>query len=200
MKNFLKNNDKYIIPMIAIFSFIIFNIFISCNYYTKSLQNDNIIRLHVVANSNDIDDQIVKLKVNEKIEEYLKNIDMSNLSSDEILTVIKNNSNEILDITNYTLKENDKNYTSKLEVGKIFYDEKENQLYHMDKGSYNSAKIILGEGNGKNIWSFICPDKDNLDKLKNYETIMPGLSKIYDNNESCNISYKSKIMELLLNN
>ena len=65
----------------------------------------------------------------------------------------------------------------------------------MDKGTYNSAKIILGDGNGKNIWSFISPSKENLEKLKNYETIMPGISKIY--NDNVTILYKSKILELL---
>lgn len=192
MKNF---NNKLFILVIALFSFILLNSYISYKFYSKLMKNNNIIRLHVVANSNSLDDQIVKLKVNEKINEYLKNLDMSNLSNYEILDIIKEKSDDILSITNSTLIENNKNYKSKLEVGKIFYNEKESTLYHMDKGTYNSAKIILGDGNGKNIWSFISLSKENLEKLKNYETIMPGISKIY--NDNVTILYKSKILELL---
>ena len=121
MKNF---NNKLFILVIALFSFILLNSYISYKFYSKLMKNNNIIRLHVVANSNSLDDQIVKLKVNEKINEYLKNLDMSNLSNYEILDIIKEKSDDILSITNSTLIENNKNYKSKLEVGKIFYNDR----------------------------------------------------------------------------
>ena len=69
----------------------------------------------------------------------------------------------------------------------------------MDKGYYNSLKIVLGDGNGKNFWNFIAPNKENLEKLKQYETILPNINKIYDNDYNT-ITYKSKILELFNNN
>ena len=80
----------------------------------------------------------------------------------------------------------------------------------MNKGLYNSIKITLGKGEGKNFWSFIAPNKENLQKLKDYENILPGINNLYNNfnisevnNYDSNIksteetTYKSKILELL---
>lgn len=191
------NNNKYIIPLIALFSFIILNFCIIYKTYKKIDSNNSIFRLHIVANSNDISDQITKLKINENIQKYISTLNLNNKSNDEISNILKENSASILNITNNILKNENKNYRATLEIGKIKYDEKDSTLIHMDEGVYNSAKIILGCGNGKNIWSFICPSEENLSKLINYETIMPGISKIYSNVE--NISYSSKILETIKN-
>ena len=188
---------KYIISLIALFAFTILNICISIKIYERN-NNSDILRLHVVANSNNISDQIVKLKVNENIQNYISSLNLKNLSNAEILDILKDNSNKILEITNETLKNNNINYTSTLQIGKIMYDEKDSSLVHMDEGVFESAKIILGKGNGKNIWSFICPNTENISKLKNYETIIPGISKIYNNTEY-NVAYKSKILEIIQN-
>lgn len=194
-----KIDKKCIIPLIAIFSFIILNVCIIYNVYNKNKTKSEILRLHVVANSNSISDQITKLKVNENIQNYLETLNINNLSNEEILNIIKNNSNEILNIANETIKNDNKNYNSTLQVGKIMYDEKEDALNTMKEGIYTSSKIILGKGEGKNIWSFICPNKENISKLKNYETIMPGISNIYNSANAEIISYKSKILEIIQN-
>ena len=203
-----ENNDiknkidiKYIIPLISLLAFIILNAYIAISTYTKINNSSDILRLHVVANSNNISDQITKLKVNENIQNYISNLNLNNLSNEDILNTLKDNSNEILNIANNTLKTNNANYTASMQIGKIMYDEKESQLIHMDEGVFESAKIILGNGEGKNIWSFICPNEENVSKLKSYETIMPGISKIY-NDDTNNITYKSKILEIIniLNN
>lgn len=188
---------KYIISLIALFAFTILNICISIKIYERN-NNSDILRLHVVANSNNTSDQIVKLKVNENIQNYISSLNLKNLSNAEILDILKDNSNKILEITNETLKNNNINYTSTLQIGKIMYDEKDSSLVHMDEGVFESAKIILGKGDGKNIWSFICPNTENITKLKNYETIIPGISKIYNNTEY-NVAYKSKILEIIQN-
>lgn len=193
-----KLDRKYLIPLIALLAFTILNVCIIVKSYKKS-NNSNILRLHVVANSDNISDQITKLKVNENIKNYISNLNLDNLSNEEILNVLKNNSNEILNIANDTLKSNNINYTASLQIGKIMYDEKDSSLVHMDKGVFESAKIILGNGNGKNIWSFICPSNENISKLKNYETIMPGISNIYEYNYEIENTYKSKIFEIIEN-
>ena len=193
------NYIKYRTTILALISFIILNVCILYKTYTKMEFNNNFFRLHVVANSNNISDQITKLKVNENINSYISSLNLNNLSNEEIITILKSNSNNILNITNNILKNDNKNYTASLEIGKIMYDEKDSTLIHMDEGVYNSAKIILGKGEGKNIWGFICPNKENISKLKNYETIMPGISNIYNINYENKNTYNSKILEIINN-
>ena len=193
-----KISKKYITALIAIISFILLNIYITYNIYNESKIKAEILRLHVVANSNSVSDQITKLKVNENIQNYLASLNLENLSSNEIISILKHNSDKILDIANQTIKNDNKNYTCTMQIGNIMYDKKEDALNTMEEGIYTSSKIILGKGEGKNIWSFICPNKENISKLQNYESIMPGISKIYSNNNTNydNISYKSKILEI----
>ena len=202
-KNFKKEKNKiskkYITALIAIISFIILNIYITYNIYNESKIKAEILRLHVVANSNSVSDQITKLKVNENIQNYIASLNLENLSSNEIISILKHNSDKILDIANQTIKNDNKNYTCTIQIGNIMYDKKEDALNTMEEGIYTSSKIILGKGEGKNIWSFICPNKENIHKLQNYESIMPGISKIYNDTHSENISYKSKLLEMFKN-
>ena len=194
-----KISKKYITALIAIFSFILLNIYITYNIYNENKIKTEILRLHVVANSNSVSDQITKLKVNENIQNYIASLNLENLSSNEIISILKHNSDKILDIANQTIKNDNKNYTCTIQIGNIMYDKKEDALNTMEEGIYTSSKIILGKGEGKNIWSFICPNGENIHKLQNYESIMPGISKIYNDTHSENISYKSKLLEMFKN-
>ena len=198
MKNFNLKNYIKPVPIIALSAFIILNLYIGYAMYNKS---NNILRLHVVANSNSSYDQLTKLKVNEKVEEYISSLyNGKNLSSKEKINLLKQNSENILQIANDTLNQNNTNYKATLQIGKIQYDKKDSALISMDEGVYSSLKIVLGKGEGKNIWSFIFPDEKSIENLKYYETIMPNISKIYGDNEDNVYIYKSKILEIIKNN
>ena len=81
------------------------------------------------------------------------------------------------------------------------YEEKQSILSDMPSGTYDSVKLILGKGDGKNIWSLVFPNEENIQNLKNYETILPGISSIYDNNQLIkkDITYSIKIVEVFNN-
>lgn len=182
---------------IFLFSFIVLNLYIGAKISKKINYQDNFIRLHVVANSNNISDQIEKLKISEKINQYINSLNITkNTSKEEILATLNKNSNEILKIAN-----DNSNYTSTLKIGKIQYEEKQSITYDMPSGTYNSVQLILGKGEGKNIWSFILPTEDCIENIKNFETILPGISDIYttDTNltEESEITYSIKIVEVL---
>ena len=63
--------QKHITFLIAIFSFILLNTLVAFNIYKTKFISKDIFRLHVVANSNSIEDQIIKLKAESKIKEYI---------------------------------------------------------------------------------------------------------------------------------
>ena len=187
--------------ILVILSFIILNTYIGIKYYIKESYNDNFIRLHVVANSNNTEDQIIKLKIDEKINEYITNLNFNNnLSQKEAMDILNNNYDKILKIAQDVLKEENIIYDLKLEIGKIYYDEKQSINYDMKKGTYDSVKLILGKGEGKNIWSLIFPNKENLDKLKGYNTILPGINTIYGkNDDNEKVEYGIKCFEIIEN-
>lgn len=192
--------QKSITPFIAIFSFIILNTMIAFSIYKTKFVSKDIVRLHVVANSNSIEDQIIKLKVESKISDYISSLDSSNKT--KLLNNIKESKDNLLSIADSTINESNKTYTASLKVGKIYYEEKQNMNLDMYNGTYDSASIILGEGNGKNIWSIIFPNEKTIDKIKELDTILPGISNIYSSRESINnndkkTEIKSKIFPSL---
>lgn len=170
--------QKNITLFIAIFSFILLNTIVAFNIYKTNFISKDIVRLHIVANSNNLDDQITKLKVESKINNYISSLNSK--TKKELIENIKENKDTILNITDTIIKENSKTYSSTLKVGKISYESKQSMILDMCNGTYDSACIILGEGNGENIWSMIFPNEKTIDKIKELETIMPGISSIYN--------------------
>jgi len=148
-----------------IFSVILLNILIIFSSYSTKKKQDNYFRLHVVANSNLIDDQIVKLNVSKKIKNYLNTLLKNNNSTnkDNSKEIITENIDKIIEIANSEIKMNNEDYTSYVNIGKIYYDEKHSDNIHMDKGIYDSIQVVLGEGKGENFWSLIFPYSYNLE-------------------------------------
>lgn len=178
--------QKNITIFIAIFSFILLNTIIAFSVYKTRFVSKDIVRLHVIANSNSIEDQIIKLKVESKINDYISSLNSSNKT--KLINNIKENKSNLLNITNNTINESCKTYTSSLKVGKIYYEEKQNMTLDMYSGTYDSVSIILGEGKGKNIWSMIFPNEKTIDKIKELDTILPGIYNIYNSQENTDTS------------
>lgn len=200
-ENNIENNINRLLPFFIILLFIILNVTIIFNLYTKQTEKSDILRLHVVANSNSIKDQITKLKVYENVNNYISNITKDkNLTKEDIIEDIQNNAQDIITISNNVLKENNQTYSSSLNIGKIKYEKKQSMLIDMEKGTYDSIQIVLGNGNGKNIWSLIAPSKENIQSLKNLDTILPGINSLYTSKTSekdTPKSYDIKIFEII---
>ena len=178
-------NKNYCI-YICIFSFILLNVLIIINCIKANSNQDNYFRLHVVANSNLIDDQIIKLNVSKKITNYISTL---NLNGDKNSTkkLLQDNISEILQIANNELKENGSDYLAVAKIGKISYDGKHSDKIDMEKGTYDSLQIVLGNGKGYNFWTLIFPYAYN----PNFEL---GTG---DNYTEENIQFKSGIIQTL---
>ena len=104
---------------------------------------DNLIRLHIIADSDDDNDKAVKLKVRDAI---LKNV------GDRI-----NDLTEIEDIAKAVLRENGFLYTAHAEYGKFEFPEKTYKSMVLPAGEYYGVRIVLGSGEGHNWWCVMYP-------------------------------------------
>ncbi len=162
--------------------FITLNLVIIFNSIKLKNNQDNYFRLHVVASSNSLDDQIIKLNVTKSVNNYLNKL--YELNKDKIKNVndkeeakklIENNINSILEVANNEIALQNGTYTSYAKIGKISYGEKYSDKINMEEGIYDSVQIVLGEGNGENFWSLIFPysynsefnTEDNKDIIEN---------------------------------
>lgn len=191
--------NKLSVPFfIALLSVILLNTYIVIKIYNQRQIAENTFRLHIVANSNSISDKIVKLKINEKINKYIKEITKNCKSKKMLENTLSENIENILNITNLELKKQNVEYIASANLGNISYDKKENINYSMPKGSYDSLQIVLGKGEGENIWSLLFPDQDSVENLEGFENILPGISNLYDSQETEDKNiYTFKILEII---
>ncbi len=113
--------------------------------------SDSILRMHILANSDNVDDQEIKIKVRDYIIKYIndKNIDCK----DDVIKSITDMKNNI----DVFLKENGFHYKSEILVSNSEFDTRIYSNISIPAGNYHALKIILGEGRGKNWWCVAYP-------------------------------------------
>ena len=98
------------------------------------------LRLRIVANSNNEDDQAVKIEVKEFVKEYLEKVEIPKLD----LATLEDELNKHFLNTQIEVKRTKSNYEAKSYNGRL-----------IQAGSYDTILITIGEGKGKNFWSSI---------------------------------------------
>lgn len=163
---------------LIIIASIIILILVSNKEYDKILIPEESIRIRVIANSNNIEDQMLKLKVKEQIENNLYT-NLKNVKDIESArTIIKTSIPELNTIVSKTINNN--NFT--INYGNNYFPEKELNGINYNKGNYESLVINLGEAKGNNWWC----------------VLFPPLCMIEANeNDTNNVEYKSKVLEIL---
>ena len=163
---------------LMIIASILMLIIISNKEYDKILIPEDSIRIRVIANSNNIEDQLLKLKVKEQVENTLyKNLKNVNNINDARQN-IKNTMPELKDVISNTT--NNTNFT--INYGKNYFPEKELNGIDYNSGNYESLVINLGEAKGNNWWCVLFPPLCMIEAT---------------DNDTDNVEYKSKVLEIL---
>ena len=173
--------------IICIIALILLNIYM---LVITAKNNNNIskyFRVHVVANSDSIDDQLLKYKLAKQLDTYISTITTNSNSKQESKQIVKKNIQNILNMCNNIIIANGYDYELKAYIGKLHYDEKQKEEIYMASGLYDSLKLVIGNGEGNNWWSLIYPTSLNNAVTENSNT------NINSNNN--NIEYKLYIIE-----
>lgn len=128
--------------------------------YATNKNNYNVneyFRVHVVANSDSIDDQLLKYNISKQVNEYISLITKNCNSKEENKKTIENNIQEILKVCQEQIKHANAKYGVTAYIGSLQYEEKTHNNVTMNEGIYDSLKIVIGKGNGQNWWSLIYP-------------------------------------------
>lgn len=118
---------------------------------------DEAIRIRVIANSNSLYDQEMKLKVSDNLQteiyDLLKNAD-SIVSARKI---IKDNISNLDKKVRQTLDKNNYNISYNLNFGKNYFPKKDFKGITYDAGYYESVVVSLGKAEGDNWWCVLFP-------------------------------------------
>ncbi len=132
----------------------------------KRMQQDiaeEILRLHVVANSDSREDQKLKMEVKESIVTYLRGV-MEDVSSvGEARLEIQKRLPEIEDLAREKMQMEGYDYDADAVLGKCYFPVKEYGDMTFPAGEYEALKVHIGKSAGKNWWCVMYPSLCFLD-------------------------------------
>ena len=155
----MKNKNFQIIVSSLLIAFI-FSSYMSLSSFMASGENirNNVLRLHIKANSDSDEDQSLKLKVRDEILKESPEIFSGVKNLKDAVKNCENAKKKIQKTAEKVIRENGYDYSVKTEIGRSFFPVKtyENEVT-LPAGDYTALKITIGEGKGHNWWCVMFP-------------------------------------------
>ena len=192
--------------------FILFIFFLAKSYSDTMFKNisNNFLRLHIVANSDSTEDQILKYEIRDAILNYISPYIKNASSKHDAIQILNNNMDELYNLSSNILNEHGLNYPVNISIGNFNFPTKDYSSFILPEGNYDALKIELGNAIGQNWWCVMFPslcivdtsnfniDNSSMDILKN-TLDSEEFSIISKDNTSPEIKIKFKLIELFEN-
>ena len=119
--------------------------------------NEELIRLHVVAESDSKQDQAVKLRVRDAVIESISE-DLSKIADIDLAKqYIREKLPQIQQVANDTLRTLGCDETAIATLKEEVFDTRIYDTFTLPAGVYDALRITIGEGQGKNWWCVVFP-------------------------------------------
>lgn len=125
--------------------------------YGESEIYSDVLRLHVIAESDGCEDQALKLKVRDAVLTCVSQKVADCTSFEEAYSVVEEMRQEILVAAQTCVIQNGSDCKVSLKLGKERYPRRDYGNAVLPAGVYPSLQVILGEGKGKNWWCVLFP-------------------------------------------
>lgn len=123
----------------------------------RQLLSEDIIRLHVVANSDSQEDQQLKLQVRDAIIEELQSVMKKLPSVDEAKAYVEKHIDRLQQLANNVLTAAGSSDTACVTLMQESFDTREYDTFSLPAGVYESLRVTIGEGEGRNWWCVVFP-------------------------------------------
>ncbi len=198
---------KKVLPIVLFIILFLGLFLLSAKSYANTVSKDlanNFFRLHILANSDSKKDQELKLKVRDRIIDYMNNHNFN--SKQDAIYYVENNLSELYKIAENTIIDNGYNYSVNIEIGNFYFPTKYYGNISLPAGFYDGIKIEIGNAKGQNWWCSLFPplcfvdissgivENNDLNELEE-ELSDEEFSLITEQNSD--IKFKFKIIELL---
>lgn len=124
----------------------------TCN----ELQND-VLRLHILANSDGVIDQQMKLKVRDEVVAEISPLYNGVTDKEEAIAITKNNLTLIEKVAQEVVVSYNADYTVNASIAHKYFDTRYYDNFTMPAGMYDTLQITIGEAKGKNWWCVMYP-------------------------------------------
>ncbi len=118
---------------------------------------DSVIRLHVLANSDEAEDQALKLAVRDAVLDTTRELLKDTKTRDEAEKLLAENLDLIRAAAEDTVRKKGSNDVVAVSLGEEEYPTREYENLAFPAGEYLSLRVMIGEAAGKNWWCVLFP-------------------------------------------
>ena len=138
---------------------LIIAIIVSLTGFSADCENvrSNVVRLHILADSDCDADQKVKLLVRDALLESGAEIFSGTISIDTASDALEKEKDKLIAVAETVLRENGFDYDVTINMVREYYTTRTYENYTLPAGEYLSLKVILGKGEGRNWWCVMFP-------------------------------------------
>lgn len=168
---------------------------------------NKIIRFHVIANSDTSVDQNLKLRVKDKILEYISPKLRDSKNIEQSRAILRENDKQIVAIAQNVVKQSGYNYTVESTLSRENFPIKTYGNITLPQGNYEAYRVVIGEGKGQNWWCVMFPPLCFIDVSKgtvSYQKTEDEMKKVLTEEEFNDINnnkvqFKFKFLEIIEN-
>lgn len=214
MKKILNLFKNPKVKMVIILSFLLFIYTTVCAFsYAQNISTDianNVLRLHVLANSDSEEDQNLKYKVRDNLLSYMNKICSECTNKEEAITLVKNNKENFKQIALNTIKNEGYSYDVNINIGNFEFPTKNYGDISLPAGFYDALRVEIGEAKGHNWWCVMFPPLCFVDissgvvPEESKELLESNMSEeefaLVSSNSGTDIKFKFKVLEFFNQN
>lgn len=117
----------------------------------------DVIRLHVLANSDGAEDQALKLKVRDRVLEQVDALYKEGQSRDQMEQALAQNRALLQRTAEETVREAGYAYPVSVELADCYFSTRDYESFTLPAGTYRALRVVIGAGKGKNWWCVAFP-------------------------------------------
>ena len=186
------------VSVLLIFLVIFANKFVFVQH-SYEIENKELLRLHVIANSNSPADQLLKRKIRNEIIAVGNKIFKDLSRPEQAKEVVNNNLDYLTKVVRQKVSEEGYNYKVDLKLGNFDFPTRSYNNLTLASGQYEALRVVIGSGQGANWWCVLFPPLcfvDSVDKMPP-QMINKDQNK---NKEEVQVQFKLKFAEYLKEN
>lgn len=118
---------------------------------------EGVLRLHVIANSDDLADQALKIEVKDAIVQHMQTEFIAVDEVGKALQLAQKNRVRIKELAEYIIKSRGYDYPVEVYIGEFDFPLKSYGNLIFPAGKYQAVRVVIGNGAGKNWWCVLFP-------------------------------------------
>ena len=167
----------------------------------QTINPQEVMRFHVLANSDSDRDQQIKYKVRDAIVAYLTPRLEQITSSGEARQIIADNREQLITVADEVLTKEQAGYQAQFQMGEFDFPIRSYGTLLFPAGRYEAVRILLGQGSGQNWWCVLFPPLCFIDGTHAEAVTLTErpVEAAKSPAETSPIQFKSKLAEIIEN-